>query len=1483
MATLRILLSVFLGGSAFILPAQFVAFNDHDGGEGQAHPFTTRYSLFYASQSNVVQGPLRDISDGSLLPVELRIEGPVFSPFPTTNFVSGTPASMIFGCSDSAACIVDFRGSSPRLAGTNWYTFTGLNSARKYQFIGTANISGFAPTELTRTLYAIHGVDSFVSAHTSNCITQYSTLMSSNEVAVPTGRNAQPGFGDMVVWNDIRVGADGSFSVTASRFFSDSPAMPFGGLRLVEDFVEPTAPFVAKQPKSVNASRASNQSLAPTVSGSLPLLFQWFKDGAPLATGTNRTLRFTSLQPEDAGAYWLVTTNPYGTITTSNVTVTVGNDPIGIVGQPTNRPLHYGDPLLLSVSVTGTPPHFFQWFKDGAPLANAQSNLFFLGAARLEDAGAYSVLASNLFSSATSATAIVTVVQTPLRITEQPQSAIVTQGTTLRLQVAVAGSAPQFRWFRNGTAIANGTSSVYRVTSATTNNGGNYYVVATAPMNAVTSAVAVMTVVSPAPPTNFPGLFSLLRFTNVWAYDQSGRDLGSAWRENGFDDSGWPVGRGIFAFENTGAAIALSNTVLRLTTGSGQPIITSYFRTRFHWPTSAIGASLLFSNLIDDGAIFYLNGVELFRQNMSEGNISGSTLAPTPSLESLFVVTNALTPVMVEDDNVLAVEVHQNSPTSSDIVFGTSVFGYNVPDTPLSIVASPINQTVAEAQAFELHFRVNTPARFQWYHNGNPVSAARAATYFIPVAHPADAGQYFAVASNSLGSITSAVVIVQVVADTQAPRVLSAVLQTNRSQVIIQFDEPLRQLGLGASDLGDYEVLFSDGTEAAPVTSVSYSNTEVRLVLSSPLPPETNLVLWLNRITDTSAATNQLTNYRITLRQVFPLVPIEGVWKYNDAGNDLGASWRESNYDDSAWQMGAALFYNDNNWLSGPNDFPPPVANTNTLIQLTNDGIEILTHYFRARVDFTPSPLSAQLSLRTVIDDGAVLYWNGAEFFRLGMPDGAISATNLASRVRGTTAEGTFEGPFVFSLTNVVTGENVLAAEVHQGNPANNADVSFGIEVSAFVKSFPNEPARIVREPSDLSVAEGQAFSVTVDSVAATHAQWLRNGSPISGATREVLTMPRATLGDDGARYAVILSNAFSSVTSSNVTLHVVADTNPPVLLAANAYQSLTEITLTFSEPIDSDSILDLAHYSVRAGNESVAVTGATLINETNVVLTTAARVAGRNYEVRVGGVRDAASAGNEIEPGSGAMPGYEFVLVPLTAMWTYDQSGNGQVDGWKTAAFDDSDWLTGQALLYNDTFTTLPAAPLGTLLSQTNAAGAPVVTHYFRHVFDLPPLEEGAALSIRHAVDDGVVIYLNGSPILRTNVPAGAIDATTIATTTVGDAVLSGAVSLVPGSASGVSVLAAETHQVNSTLGSDVAFATELSITRTSSALPPAGPVLRITRVGTQLQLSWNATNYLLESAGSVDGVWTPIQPASSPLLIQSNEAARFYRLHRP
>lgn len=138
--------------------------------------------------------------------------------------------------------------------------------------------------------------------------------------------------------------------------------------------------------------------------------------------------------------------------------------------------------------------------------------------------------------------------------------------------------------------------------------------------------------------------------TAGWMYNDSGTDLGTSWRESGYDDSGWSTGQGQFGYGENDEKTTVS-----------QSASTVYFRKIFSG-NSAEFTHLRVLLLRDDGAVLYVNGTEILRSNMPSGPIENGT-APVKALgssdEGRYIVVDVDGPALA-GSNVLAVELHQH-------------------------------------------------------------------------------------------------------------------------------------------------------------------------------------------------------------------------------------------------------------------------------------------------------------------------------------------------------------------------------------------------------------------------------------------------------------------------------------------------------------------------------------------------------------------------------------------------------------------------------------------------------------------------------------------------------------------------------------------------------------------------------------------------------------------------------------------------------
>lgn len=125
----------------------------------------------------------------------------------------------------------------------------------------------------------------------------------------------------------------------------------------------------------------------------------------------------------------------------------------------------------------------------------------------------------------------------------------------------------------------------------------------------------------------------------------------------------------MLAQEDNAAVTPLTNTVLSVTNAAGQRIITYYFRTTFFVSNNPASITLSAANLLDDGAVVYLNGTEAYRYRIAAGH-NYQTLADNQGSEATYETISFSSAALLQGTNVLAAEVHQVNASSSDVVFG---------------------------------------------------------------------------------------------------------------------------------------------------------------------------------------------------------------------------------------------------------------------------------------------------------------------------------------------------------------------------------------------------------------------------------------------------------------------------------------------------------------------------------------------------------------------------------------------------------------------------------------------------------------------------------------------------------------------------------------------------------------------------------------------------------------------------------------------
>jgi hypothetical protein len=144
-----------------------------------------------------------------------------------------------------------------------------------------------------------------------------------------------------------------------------------------------------------------------------------------------------------------------------------------------------------------------------------------------------------------------------------------------------------------------------------------------------------------------------------------------------------------------------------------------------------------------------------------------------------------------------------------------------------------------------------------------------------------------------------------------------------------------------------------------------------------------------------------------------------GAWLYHDTSGGLAAGWQNTAYvaGSGSWLSGNGVLAFEDAAL------PAPIGTTLATPAAHATG----TYYFQKQFSVSGIPASRQWTLRTLVDDGAVIFLNGVQLTRRNMPSGTVAATTAAAAEVGNADFADISIP----ASALVSGTNTLSVEVH--------------------------------------------------------------------------------------------------------------------------------------------------------------------------------------------------------------------------------------------------------------------------------------------------------------------------------------------------------------------------------------------------------------------------------------------------------------------
>jgi beta-lactamase class A len=720
----------------------------------------------------------------------------------------------------------------------------------------------------------------------------------------------------------------------------------------------------------------------------------------------------------------------------------------------------------------------------------------------------------------------------PPTITEQPHSQTVPIGGTATFHVTATGTPPLgYRWRKNGITIFGANSDTLVISNVQLSDAASYTVVVTnsaSPSPGVLSLPATLTVVestnaAPVIVQQPESQTVTIGGTALFRVQATGTPpLGYRWRKDGVAIIGatnnalvisnvQPAQAGVYTVivsnpvnPDPGVLSAPALLTVIEPTNAVPPVILQQPESQ----TVAIGGTAVFhveaSGTPPLGYRWRKNGVTI--NGATGDSLVISNAQPVHAGIYTVVITNPANPA----PGVVS------APALLTIIEGTNVVA------PV-IFQQPESQTVAIGRTAIFHVEASgtPPLGYRWRKDGVALAAATSDTLVISNVQPAHAGIYTVIVTNPVNpapGVLSALALLTVI-----EAVPPTITQQPQSQTVYVGDNVTFTVGATGTEPLSYRwrrngVLIPGATTPSlTLTSVTLSNAGFYSVIVSNMAGfriSSNAQLRVLVPPPPPSPTN-------------PLVRFDSYWHYFQTGVEPSVDWRARDYNDVGWPLGPGLL--------GVETAPLP-APINTPLSLG-----AITYYFRTSFSLTATQLTAfaQFYANLIVDDGAVVYVNGNEALRLGMPAGPVTSSTLASR---TVQDAVIEGPFMLPSELFVVGNNVIAVEVHQSAIV-SSDIVFGMSLE--VDPNPVAPTITHQSPGYVVEVGGTAIlSVEASGTPPLSYQWYKDGALIAGATDRFLPLFNVATNDVGL-YTVLVSNSAGSVMSGGTLLQVIPPAPP--------------------------------------------------------------------------------------------------------------------------------------------------------------------------------------------------------------------------------------------------------------------------------------------------------------------------------------------------
>jgi hypothetical protein len=812
------------------------------------------------------------------------------------------------------------------------------------------------------------------------------------------------------------------------------------------------------------------------------------------------------------------------------------------------------------------------------------------------------------------------------------------------------------------------------------------------------------------------------------------------------------------------------------------------------------------------------------------------------------------------------------------------------------------------------------PVHYQWLKDGTPIARAVAPTLQIDRVQMSDAGKYTVRIFGGGKELTSDTVVT-VTTDTVPPTVVKASTDSTFTSITVKYSEPVSDSAIKASNYA-----LDKGLTISTVTRV---DAQTVILATSKMAEGGSYTLTINGVQDTAGTPNTIAaNTQVPLRALVYVSGMVTHRKYNGFDNNSG-----TNPDN---------LFNDPRYPGAPDridmlktyEYPADAVSRDASADPARLYFDTLEGFFVPPADgnyvFFISFADRCWVYLSTDDQPAnkylIIHTEGWNDPRVWLTSHDFDTTQNRSDSFSAT-----EWPDG-NIINLKANQKYYLLMVHhdpdwaggdwfsgtykldtQEDPADgSAPLLTGSVIGTYVDPS-GITLSITQQPTSVSVLENATatFSVTITSSWSNPTyQWQKAPAggafaDISGANTNRYTPPPFALTDNGSRFLVKVSVPGTTVTSDEAVVTVTTDQVPPTVASAmRSFTDDTQVTVLFSELVDSASANTAANYQISGG---ISVSAAALaVDGKSVVLTTSPIAKGTTATLTISNVKDL--VGNQIVPGSqvaiGIQRGGLFVVANANSLNASDALVRDrlQAKGYYlqivSATEDDVSMAAGKDIvIISSTITS------GDVAGTYKNVAVPVIEWEQAIQDDMAMTTVGGSADRGTTAGQTQIDIVNPNHPMAAGLPAGPVTIVNTAMELPWGQPDTNAqvVARIVGTTDHASIYgydkgailtdatAAPERRVLFCMTDNVAAAmNEIGLKLFDAAInwvqnlavPVTTPTLSLHKT----EQGWSITyTGVLYSADSVDGSWTPVAGASSPYTLTLTGTQKFYRSKAP